>query len=319
VVLQPVPEKNVPDKPLVLERLSEFTPRREALVEKAVKDDVKISIDEGKIPKEIYKEHAKENEPLPKGFYNDYREGEAFIQTHIRGLEPEEVEEYKKGKITLAELFEGHSIHLDDRMSFSGLKRLVQWVITDNNVESYLRMLKGELVETASGVKNVAKSFALVKPSAEEPGMVKKTEEIKEPSISKKGAKILADLQIVKGSYFISPGEVGSTAYRYAWMGLIWRGKAKSGIGRKDYHEYFYYPDENLPEKNKELVKGRYVFKAFKRPKGAGNYWQVWKATEGFPADPIEHKDSGYYVLVPAKDIKAIGRKHYEYGRKEPE
>ncbi|GAH64410.1 unnamed protein product, partial [marine sediment metagenome] len=217
VVLQPVPEKNVPDKIFVLERLSGFTPRRERLVEKVVKDDVKISIEEGKIPKEIYKEHAKENEPLPKEFYNDYREGEAFIQTHIRGLEPEEVEKYKKGKMTLAELFEGHSIHIDDRMSFSGLKRLVQWVITDNRVQDYLKMLKGELVETASGVKNVAKSFALVKPSAEEPGMIKKTEEIKEPSISKKGAKILADLQIVKGSYFISPGEVGSTAYRYAW------------------------------------------------------------------------------------------------------
>ncbi|GAG53662.1 unnamed protein product, partial [marine sediment metagenome] len=82
---------------------------------------------------------------------------------------------------------------------------------------------------------------------------------------------------------------------------------------------YFYYPDEKLPEKNKELVKGRYVVKAFKRPKGAGNYWQVWKATEGFPADPIEHKDSGYFVLVPARDLKAIGREHYEYGRKEPE
>ena len=318
VVLQPVPEKNVPDKMFVLERLSEFTPRRERLVEKAVKDDVRTSIAEGKIPKEIYKEHAKENEPLPQEFYNDYREGDVFIQTHIRGLEPEEVEEYKKDKITLAKLFEGHSIHIDDRMSFSGLKRLVQWVITDNNVESYLRMLKGELVETASGVKNVAKSFALVKPSAEEPGKVKKIEGIKESSISKKGARILADLQIVKSSYFISPGEVGATAYKYAWMGLIWRGRVKSGIGRKDYHEYFYYPDENLPEKNKELVSGRYVVKAFKRPKGAGNYWQIWKATEGFPADPIEHKDSGYYILIPAEDLKAIGRERYQYGRKEP-
>ena len=318
VVLQPVPEKNVPDKMFVLERLSEFTPRRETFVEKAVKDDIKISIEEGKIPKEIYKIYAKENEPLPKEFYNDYREGEAFIQTHIRGLEPEEVEKYKKGNITLAELFEGHSIHIDDRMSFPGLKRLVQWVFTDNNVESYLRMLKGELVETASGVKNVAKSFALVKPSAEEPEKVEKIEGLKEPSISKEGAKILVDLQIVKSSYFIAPGEVGSTNYRYAWMGLIWRGRVKSGIGRKDYHEYFYYPDENLPEKNKELVKGRYVVKAFKRPGGAGNYWQVWKATEGYPADTIEHKDSGYYELVPAEELKKIGREHYNYGRKEP-
>ncbi|GAH39385.1 unnamed protein product, partial [marine sediment metagenome] len=70
VVLAPVPEKDVPDKPFVLERLSEFTPRRERLVEKAVKDDVKISIEKGKIPKEIYERYAKENEPLPKEFYN---------------------------------------------------------------------------------------------------------------------------------------------------------------------------------------------------------------------------------------------------------
>jgi len=236
VVLAPVPEKDKPDKMFVLERLSEFTPRRERLVEKAVKDDVKISIDEGKITKEIYKTYAKENEPLPKEFYNDPREGEAFAQSHIRGLEPEDVEAYKKKKIGLAELFTKHSIHIDLRMKL-GEKKLIQWVITAQNTEKYIRMLKGEYEETAAGVKQPTKAMAIVKPSAEEPEMkeIKKTEELKEPSISEKGAKLLEEIQI-PGGYFIHPGEVGSSQYKYAYMGLIWRGKVKTGVSRKDYH-----------------------------------------------------------------------------------
>lgn len=316
VVMQPVPEKDTPDKMFVLERLSEFTPRRETLLEKAVRDDVQASIKEGKITKEIYEKYAKENEPLPKEFYNDYREGEAFLQTHIRGLEPDDVEAYKKGKLSMAKLFEGHSIHVDDRMNI-GLPKLIQWVITDNNVESYLNMLEGKLVETVSGVKNVAKSFALIKPSAEEPQEIKKAE-IKEPSISAKGARLLEKIQIKKGSYFIPPGDVGTTTYKYAWMGLIWRGKVKTGVGRQDFHEYFYYPDANLPAENKKLADGKFVFRAFKREKGGGNFWQVWKATENLPADPILHKDSGYHYLIPAEDLKAIGGEHYTYGRKVP-
>ncbi|GAH29180.1 unnamed protein product, partial [marine sediment metagenome] len=319
VVLQPVPEKNVPDKIFVLERLSGFTPRRERLVEKAVKDDVKISIEEGKIPKEIYKEHAKENEPLPKEFYNSPREGEAFAQSHIRGLEPEDVEAYKKKEISLAELFTKHSIHVDLRMKL-GEKKLIQWVITAQNTEKYFRMLKGEYEETAAGVKQPTKGMAIVKPSAEEPEMkeIKKTEELKEPSISREGAKLLEGIQI-PGGYFISPGEVGSSAYKYAWMGLIWRGRVKTGVARKDYHELFFYPDEKLPSKNKELLNGIFVIKAFKRPKKEGSYWQIWKATMGMPADPVLHCDSGYHFPVPATDLKVIGREHYRYGRKEPE
>jgi len=317
IVLAPVPEKSEPDKPFVLERLSEFTPRREALVEKAVKDDVKICIEEGKIPKEIYKIYAKENEPLPKEFYNSPREGEVFAQTHIRGLEPEDVEAYKKKKISLAELFTKHSIHVDLRMKL-GEKKLIQWVITAQNTEKYFRMLKGEYEETATGVKQPTKAMAIVKPSAEEPEMkeIKKTEELKEPSISRQGAKLLEEIQI-PGGYFIAPGEVGSSEYKFAYMGLIWKGRVKTGVSRKDYHELFLYPDSSLPPKNRELLKGIFVIKAFKRPKEEGSYWQIWKATAGSPADPILHKDSGYHYPVPAKDLRVIGREHYDYGRKE--
>ena len=316
VVLQPVPEKNKPDGMHVLERLSQLTPRRESFVEKSIKDDLKISIERGEMPKKIYEKYAKKNEPLPQEFYVDYREGRAWMQTHIRGLEPEEVEKYKKGKISLAELFEKHSIHIDLRMNL-GLEKLIQWVITDNDVESYFKMLKGELVETAGGEKNVAKSMAIVKPSAEEPqGEIKKAKELKEPAITESGAKLLEKYQIKEGSYLIPPGEVGTTPYRWAWMGLIWTGKVKAGVQREDYHEYFFYPDDSLPKLNKELLNGMFVIRAFKRQGGKGAYWQIWKSTEGMPADPVKHKDRGHYYPIPAEKLKHIGREHYEYGKK---
>jgi DNA adenine methylase len=315
IVLQPVPEKDKPDSMLVLERLAEMTPRRESFVEKSVKDDLRVSIEQGEMPKEVYERYAKKNEPLPREFYVDYREGRAWMQTHIRGIEPDDVERYKKGELSLAQLFEKHSIHIDLRMNF-GLKKLIQWVITDNDVESYFKMLKGERVETASGVKNVAKSMAIVKPSAQEPTAIKKAEEFKEPAISKRGAELLAEYQILDGSYIIQPGEVGTTPYKAAWMGLIWVGKVKAGIQRDDYHEYFFMPDERLKEKNKSLLNGQFVIRAFKREGGKGAYWQIWKSTEGMPADPVKHKDRGHYYPIPANKLKHIGREHYEYGKK---
>ncbi len=319
VVLQPVPEKSVPDKMAVLERLSVMTAPREAMVEKGVKEDVGASVEAGKIPKEIYDEHAKPNEPLPKEFYNAPREGRTWMQTHIRGLEPEQVKAYKAGKISMGEMLEGHSIHVDIRMNL-GEKKLIQWVVTDNQVKDYLNMLRGTRVPTAAGVMNVAKSFALVKPSAEEPQEIRKVAPgLKEAAINPAGARVLADLQIKAGSYFIPAGGVGATAFRDTWMGLIWRGTVRTGVQRKDYHEYFFTPEKGLPKDNAQLLNGRFVVKAFKRKAGKGNYWQIWKAVDKpVPADPIEHKDGGYLFPVPAEELTRMGREFYDYGKKEP-
>jgi hypothetical protein len=158
--------------------------------------------------------------------------------------------------------------------------------------------------------------MAIVKPSAQEPTAIKKAEEFKEPAISKRGAELLAEYQILDGSYIIQPGEVGTTPYKAAWMGLIWVGKVKAGIQRDDYHEYFFMPDERLKEKNKSLLNGQFVIRAFKREGGKGAYWQIWKSTEGMPADPVKHKDRGHYYPIPANKLKHIGREHYEYGKK---
>jgi len=327
VVMQPVPERKSPDTMQVLERLSEMTARREQMKKAlfterelrgkaTVEDAVKASIEYGKIPKPIYKKYAKAGEPLPKEFYTDYQEGDAWAQTHIRGLKPEEVEKYEKKQLSLAELMEGHSIHVDLRMDL-GKKKLIQWVILDNDIPSYMRYLKGELRETAGG-KNVQHSMAVVKPSAEEPQKLRKESEKKELTISAEGAKMLEEIQITSGSYLIPPGGVGATAHTYSWMGLIWKGRVKSGIQRKDYHEYFLYPGPGLPERNKSFFNERFVFKCLKRDKD-GARWETWKATsEPLPQDPVEHKDGGYYYPVKAEEIKAFGREHYKYGQKAP-
>lgn len=284
---------------------------------KAFRDDVNTSVEAGKIPKQIYERYAKEGEPLPEGFYNDYREGDGFAQTHIRGLESDDVDAYKAKKISLAELFERHSIHIDLRMDL-GEKKLIQWVILESDLVSYTRYLRGEQREIATGRMAVQHALAVVKPSAEEPQERLKKAENKELILSPQAAKQLADLQIIKRSYFIPPGAVGSTREKYAWMGLIWEGKVKTGVQRKDFHEYFLCPDDKLPEANSSFFNGKFVVKCLKREKD-GARWETWKAAKDpRPADSILHVDSGWLFPVPANEIKAFGREHYKFGQKEP-
>jgi len=316
-VKQPVPERHNPDSMFVLQRLSEMTPRRETFVKAGIQDDMKVSIEAGKIPREIYNKYAGEGDPLPAEFYTDYRKGTAWLQSHLRGIKQEDREAYEKKEVSFADTIKGHSIHLDLRLSIEGLPKLVQYVITESDVPSYFRMLRGEKRETAGGVENVQHSFIVIKPSALQEPEVKKAEE--ELIIDESGSKLIADYQIFGKSYWIPPGEVGSSAYKYAWMGLLWTGTVRGGIMRRDYKELFFYPDRDLPKKNKELLDGKFIIKCLKRPEGTAR-WEIWRATKDpWPQDPIEHKDSGDWYPVKAEDVKSFGREHYTYGRKEPE
>lgn len=247
VPLEPIPEKDVTDSIEVVDKLSQFQPKRIPIdvlrklteeldidekqrkieiiglpevityrprrkkIEKAkriTKSMVLEWLEDMKIPEEIYEEIAKENQPLPKILYIDPREGDAWAQFHIRGITPEEYEGYIKGKYDLADIFVGHSVHIDLRMNL-GLKKLVQWVITDNDIPSFIRMLYGKKRKTKGGVMNVQHSLTIVKPSAEPPETSLKANKYGEMAIDEKGAKILADLILEDYSYWIEPGEVG--------------------------------------------------------------------------------------------------------------
>jgi len=232
IVLQTVPEKSHSDDMVVLERLSEMTPKRKSFT-KGITDDVRESIRNGSIPKEIYDKWAKPNEPLPKEFYPDYREGDGFLQSHIRGILDEEMNDYKSGTRELWEIFVSHSIHLDLRIDF-GFPILIQFVFTDNDVDSLIRFLTGATVTNIAGKSAIAHSMMVVKPSAEEPQetLKKNMDESASGAIDVDGAKALEKIQILSSSYFIEKGGIGATPYTNSWMGTIWTGHIKAGCQR---------------------------------------------------------------------------------------
>lgn len=244
------------------------------IINKSIKEDVQISKKEGKIPDEIYEKYAKVNEPLPKEFYVDQREGDAWVQAHFRGILPEDVKDWKDGKKSLVDVIENHGMHNDLRMDI-GLEKLIQWVITQNSVEDYIRTWKGE-IDPKTG--NTAKGLAIVKPSAllNEPEEVKKANE---ELLDRKSSELISKYILEDESYIIPAGEVGATKDKDAYMALIWKGKVKTGVNREDLHEYFFYPDKGMPSINQELINGRYICRCFKL--ASGNKWWFFKASGG--------------------------------------
>jgi len=244
-------------------------------LKKSLKEDVQISIKEGKIPDEIYEKYAKENEPLPKEFYVDQKEGDAWVQSHFIGLLPEDVKDWKSGKKSIVDLIENHRMHNDLRMDL-GLKILIQWVVTQNSVEDYIRTWKGEIDPKTN---NTSKGLAIVKPSAllQEPKETKKADENKETLLDRKSSELISKYILKEGSYIIPAGEVGATKDKDAYMALIWKGKVKTGVNRDDIHEYFFTPDKDIPSINQELINGRYIVRCFKL--STGNKWWIFKAS----------------------------------------
>ena len=265
-------------------------------------------VDDGRIPEEVYKQLAKDNQPLPKLLYIDQKSGRAWAQMHFRGIKEEEYKDFKAGKKKLWEILVGHSVHIDLRISFPGLKKLVQYVITENDIQGMVRMMKGEKRETAGGVMNVQHSMVVSKPSAEPPEGPEKFYKAEEfPAIDESGAKLAEKLIMKDQSYWIPPGEVGSTNYTYAYMALIWLGTAITGTERHDLHELFL----KKTKAKDDLFNGKFTIKCLKRPDVTAR-WEIWKATSNpKPLDSIQHCDIGYHWLVPASKVDKFGREGY--------
>ena len=165
-------------------------------------------LEKKKIPDEEYQKIAKAGQPLPEILYVDYSEGMAWAQMHIRGLDPDDTKAYNSGKLSFAELIQGHSIHVDLRMKFE--PAFVQWVITQDEIPDYFDTLIGRR-DPKTG--NVSKGLAIVKPSAMEPEE-KPTEKAKkdkrEPIIDPKDAKEIEKYVLFDYSYIIEAGDVGA-------------------------------------------------------------------------------------------------------------
>jgi len=191
-------------------------------------------------------------------------------------------------------------------------KHFMQFVITQNDAESYIRTFKGE---NNPRTNNVEKGLVIIKPSAitepeEKNPRVKKAADDVEILLDEKGAKLLASYNIPEKSYVIRAGEIGASESSDAYMSVIWTGRAKSGVMREDLKELFLYPDEDLPKKNKELFNGRFIVRAFKQ-NGQVVIW-FWKAKDDpYPMNPTLHKDQGDFSIKKPEDIKKIGRDAY--------
>jgi len=280
----------------------------EVLLKAITKKDVCEWLQKKAIPEEVYEEIAKPLQPLPEILYVDYGEAFAWAQMHIRGLDPDDTKKYRSGKLSFAELIQGHSIHVDLRMKFK--QAFVQWVITQNEIPDYFDTLIGRH-DPRTG--NVSKGLAIVKPSALEPEE-RPTKALKaekdEPIIDPKDAKEIEKYVLFDYSYIIEAGDVGATPYKDAFMCCIWLGQAKAGVQRGDLHEYFLYPQDDLPKRNKELFNGRFIIRCFKQ--GKAKRWWVWKATKDpYPMDSIKHCDTGHYWPIPAEDLEKFGREAY--------
>jgi hypothetical protein len=265
-------------------------------------------VNDNQLPKDIYYKLAKASQPLPRQLYIDQRQGKAWSQLHIRGIEPEKAQAVQEKKMELWQALIGQSAHIDLRIDY-GLDKLVQYVITENNIPSMVNMLKGTKRQTINGVMNVQHSKVVSKPSAEPPEgpdrFYKAQEEIVN-SIDEPGAKLAQSLDIADGSYWIEPGGIGATVNTYSYMMLIWEGKVFTGTERHDLHELFMYKDKA----NDDLFNGKFTVKCLSD--GKINRWEMWKAiTDPKPMDPIMHSDCGYHWLVPEEKVDGLGREYY--------
>ena len=267
-----------------------------------------------KLTKDEYKDLLKKedfsNRPLDKKYYKDQKSGNGFCQWHLRGLEPEDVKKWEDGKLSFPKLIEGHSLHEDIRLTLPSLSKMVQYVVVESDIESYIRMMNGELNPEQKGAKNVQKAKIVSKPSGEPPKI--KIKEAKDMLIDEKGAKLIDKYIIRKQSYIISAGQVGATKDKDAYMGLVWTGKVSEGVQRHDFHEYFFYPDNDLPDLNKKMMDGKFVIRCFKGNERSTS-WMMWKATKNpLPLNSFCYIDEGFHYLVPADKVKNFGHENYK-------
>ena len=293
-----------------LSKLVEWELRNRNLIDRNSNEinskEIDVSNDEveksTKLTKDEYKKLLKTKNysgiPLPDKYYVSSRKGEFWAQMHIRGILPEEYEDYKSNKIPLWKAIRNHSMHVDLRCSFTGLKKLFQIVLVDDSVDSYLKVMKGSINPKTN---QVSKGLIVIKKSAEEPS--ERLKEKKEMLLDEAGAKKVADLIMESKSYWMKPGQVGATKDKFGYMGTIVLGKVESGTMREDFKELFLHSEGE----NSELFNGRFIVKAFKNP----SLWWIFKTKEPFASNPWCHIDKGDFTLKKSEDIKYHSKEEY--------
>jgi hypothetical protein len=245
-----------------------------------------------------------ENKPLPPKYYKSPSKGVYVAQVHVIGITQEEHDDYEAGKIPLWKSFVGHSIHVDWRGSFEGREKMLQIVIVESSIDAYLRVLRGEKDKK---INNVAKGLMLVEDEKIDFSAYVKAK--KEMILNPTNAKKIAKFVIENKSFFIEPNNPGSTKDAYGYLGCIGYGDVKTGILREDYFELFCVSSSGLPTKNQAIFNGRWIWKAFKKPR---YLWWCWEAaTNPNSGNSWLGCDQGNYILESAEDITRFGKEEY--------
>lgn len=254
--------------------------------------------------KDLIKTGEFENKPLPSKFYKSPSSGTYIAQIHVIGITSQEYDDYKAGKIPLWKSFVGHSIHVDWRGNVEGQKKLLQMLIVESSIDAYLRVLQGKKDKKTN---NVAKGLMIVKDEKIDSSIHEKA--TKELILNPTNAKKIAKFVIEDKSFFIEPNKPGATKDTYGYLGCIGYGDVKTGILREDYFELFCTASEDLPIKNKAVFDGRWIWKAFKKPR---YLWWCWEASSNPNAgNSWIGCDQGNYILTSADQITKFGKADY--------
>jgi hypothetical protein len=228
-----------------------------------------------KLESDQYKELAKPGEPLPPEFYRNYVEGSFWLQFHWRGMP-------KKG-----DPLDGHSVHADLRLKIDRWwqdgkerpkgeipKERIEWVLagTEDRINRGIKGLDDPATQKPQNLQAVVKESAAEyarRIEEKEPGLAKaildgQVEEdwlikaLNDGTIVSNVAHLAKAIYPLRG-YWIAPGNPGAGGLNtWAFLQLVDIGTFKSGVQRRDLHEYFFYGD---------ILKGRYILRALSAEK----------------------------------------------------
>jgi len=241
---------------------------------------------------ELYRELAKEGEPLPEKYYKfhpDCKPCRWVLQKHEPGRKveagPEKplIEEEVRKEVLESELF----------------RNLISKSIVDGDI---ILKFRDHLDLRIQIGKNKAVGWGLHPPQKVPGGVVGEfIRRLKSHKQTQSAAKLLMEGKALnwldvgkKGRVEIPAGKPGASRVRTAYIEAIDWGTVKFGVQRKDLHEYFF-------KSEKGILEGRFIARVLKV--GDKLNWYLWKPKDQKPMNPILHNDEGYPYVILNEDL----------------
>jgi len=245
---------------------------------------------------ELYRELAKEGEPLPEKYYKfhpDCKPCRWVLQKHEPGRKvevgPEKplIEEEVRKEVLESELFQ-------NLVS----KSLTEYAINGDIILKF----RDHLDLRVQIGKNKAVGWALHPPQNVPGGVVGEfIRRLKSHKQTQSAAKLLMEGRALnwldvgkKGRVEIPAGKPGASRVRTAFIEAIDWGTVKFGIQRRDMHEYFF-------RSKKGILEGRFIARVLKV--GENLNWYLMKPENQLPLNPQVHKDEGYPYVILNEDL----------------